>query len=175
MDFEERAPDGHERDDGPSEFKTIQYVTERLEAATGRARIFGTAGMIATFVNLGTFAALLPLLTYGAPIQYLYIEAGFSVTALVVLGFQESNRKGGDGYFQELSDMLQVNWGHHPHVERESYRFLSVQQGRVAARNFASAADLPFVPGKFGPAVYAAVNLVVITVWVIFYVIRTSI
>lgn len=71
-------------------------------------------------------------------------------------------RKRGDVLFEEISDEVErrtVVIAKEPEFEEEKPALLL--RARLALRDFSHASDLPFIPGKFGPTIYAAVNLLI--------------
>lgn len=97
---------------------------------------------------------------------FLLLLAG-SVTASVVFAIMfESVKKRGDAVFKELSDELQwhvrfekVRDPFPPASPPESRPGLST---RVALREFALSTDLPLIPGRYGPGIYVAINLIIL-------------
>lgn len=75
----------------------------------------------------------------------------FLMGTLAVILF-ERNRKDGDAAFQELSNLFQSE-------PPDGGELLAA---RVELRRFAAASDLPLVPGKAGPGVYALVGLILL-------------
>lgn len=162
--------DSSDRDDRRADaLRVVRETTESLDYLTSQTRRFAISGLIATAVNVAMFAALLPAFgTFKVSLVYLYVEAMLSAMALTLLGLQELYRKTGDGYFQELSDVIQILF-----IDSDPYtgarEIPIVQRGRVAVRNFAAAAQMPFVPGPRGPALYAGINLLILIIWVTFF------
>jgi hypothetical protein len=74
----------------------------------------------------------------------------------------ESWRKRGDALFEEISDELQWNIrGTRLLKDKSPAKERPEIQARVVLRTFARASDLPIIPGKFGPAIYITVNLLI--------------
>ncbi len=86
-------------------------------------------------------------------------QAGFFVMGSLCVILFERRRKDGDAAFQELSNLLQG----------ETFDQEGVLEIRVELRRFASASDLPLVPGKAGPGVYALIDLVLLvaSMWIL--------
>jgi hypothetical protein len=137
----------------------------RLERVSLSLRKSGRLAFIFTIVNLAF--AILSLL-YGArldrPTHWSVLAwsliSGMCASALVVMC--ESWRKQGDALFEEISDELQWNVrGARLLKDKPLVKERPELQARVVLRTFARASDLPLIPGKFGPAIYVAVNLLV--------------
>lgn len=92
---------------------------------------------------------------------------GFGV--LLLVADYERQKRQGELLFQELSDELQwyVRFDEASHSGVAEHRpSLGV---RLSLRKFASSADLPIVPGRYGPAAYAGVTLVFLVVPVLLW------
>ena len=78
----------------------------------------------------------------------------------------DQTRKRGDGLYQEVSNELQI-------VESsdkdERVPADLAREARLDLRSFASAADLPLVPGRIGTPVYSFVNVAIIVISVILF------
>ena len=90
------------------------------------------------------------------------------ILALILAVANERLRRTGDVLFQEIGDELQWNTraekvppGKGAANERPPL------EARVILRRFAQGTDLPLVPGRFGPAVYAAFNILMgfVLIW----------
>ncbi len=92
----------------------------------------------------------------------------FAVCALICTALHETRRKQGDTLFEEISDglQLQLQLQSVPVVRGTDSlsegNTMSVLKARLILRTFAQASDLPLVPGKFGAAIYVAVNLLLL-------------
>lgn len=69
----------------------------------------------------------------------------------------ETRRKLGDVYFKELSDEIQAQ----RRFAESSPAGRPKLSARIALRSFAETADLPLIPGKYGPVSYILINLAV--------------
>jgi hypothetical protein len=83
-------------------------------------------------------------------------------SVFVTVVVHENLRKTGDALFEEISDELQRRFKRRtvsdkPSVSGEPSPYLAA---RITLRSFSSTADLPLVPGKFGPGLYAFVSVV---------------
>jgi len=99
---------------------------------------------------------------------FLSLTCGLSV--LLIVALFESYRRRGDALFEELSD--EFLWNNSTSRRRSSDSYPESRpplEIRLLLRSFTRAADLPMVPGRFGPAVYAAFNLL-ITLWTVLYI-----
>jgi hypothetical protein len=85
------------------------------------------------------------------------LAASFAVVALALVLVYDRIRRRGDASFEEISDEFQWYLSR-PTVEGSVTPPLDV---RIALRTFARTSDLPLVPGRFGPAIYAVVDIVV--------------
>jgi hypothetical protein len=90
------------------------------------------------------------------------VSLSFGSVALYGCASHEIWRKRGEVLFEEISDEVErrtVMIARDPKFEEEKPGLLL--RARLALRDFAHASDLPFIPGKFGPTIYAAVNLLI--------------
>ena len=96
-----------------------------------------------------------------------------TIASVLGLALYEGMRKQGESLFEEVSDELH---GHRigaatplavaqatsaEKVQAEADLDQTIFRLRVKLRQFARASDLPLIPGKFGPAVYAVINLLI--------------
>ena len=97
-----------------------------------------------------------------------FLGLAMGMLALMLVTANERFRRIGEVLFQEISDELQWNTraervppGKGVASERPPL------DTRIALRAFARAGDLPLVPGRFGLAIYAGLNIIMafIAVW----------
>lgn len=78
---------------------------------------------------------------------------------LIMIYIYESFRKKGDVLFEEISDELEWNVKNHPENQGGNER--PEINARISLRSFVKTTDLPFIPGKFGPAFYLVFNVLI--------------
>ncbi len=133
---------------------------ERVSQALQRFSVVVLSATIISFVVL--FAAL--LIGERQRWGFNWLAAWSLLLGCIALygcASHEMWRRRGDGLFEEISDEVErrvVAVAGGLMFEGESDLLLRV---RKALRDFTRAGDLPFIPGKFGPTVYAAVNLLI--------------
>lgn len=82
--------------------------------------------------------------------------------ACAIIIWFERIRRSGDTLFEEISDELQWHVRHDdPKASHSAARSRPDFSVRVALREFARLSDLPVIPGRFGPSIYIAVNVIV--------------
>jgi hypothetical protein len=146
---------------------SINRAVSELRFITGRLRIFGTVTLVATVINIGIlFWAVYLVARPKYFIETRSFEGGSSLivvsiiipmATIILLSLHETLRKRGDALFQELSDELQWHVGRR--LESDMPRERPLLAARVSLRAFSAASELPLVPGRFGGAVYAGLNL----------------
>jgi hypothetical protein len=103
--------------------------------------------------------------------QWLEINLAVLILALILLAISDTLRRRGDALFQEISNAYQE-------LELEadlSSPFFQEEieagstRARTELRSFSTAADLPLIRGRYGAAIYAAVNVIIVIVAVILY------
>lgn len=149
-----------------SEGDPIGYSLTRLERISRTLRLYGMLIFLLTlldilfvvFISLGTrylytyFLHAGPLITVFATLNFLF------VLSFIVL--YESSRRRGDSIFEEISDELQWNVGYRHSATAGAADEMPPLKARVILRSFARTTDLPLIPGKFGPAIYAGMNII---------------
>jgi hypothetical protein len=107
--------------------------------------------VLATAFRFGGFARFDPTLS----------ATGSIFITLLVLGLvvqHERRRKTGDALFEVISDEFQ--FGLQKKMRRPSgSKRRPYLDARIVLREYSGAADLPLVPGKFGPGIYALLNI----------------
>lgn len=96
----------------------------------------------------------------------IYVPILLTLTAVLTIVRYEILRKRGDALFEEISDELQ--WNIKRAVSTTEER--PMLTARVALRSFARATDLPLIPGKFGPGLYATINFLLVFLVVYFFI-----
>jgi hypothetical protein len=157
-----------ERDRGTN---PLQSSLDRLEYISLKLRQFG----MFTFLSTLIYILIVLFLTLGIKYTYsLLIRSGGLFITLATLNLllslscvvmYESLRRRGDTLFEEISDELQWKIGREARNEKVANESPPLN-ARVVLRTFARTTDLPLVPGKFGPAVYAGIN-VLLTLYLI--------
>lgn len=147
-------------------------VWDNIHILSRYSRRLSLLGNIAAIGTAGNTAALFIMVSVflvpGNPIghRYFHILFPFSVVlaliSIAAVVFFESLRKRAETLFEEISDEFQwqiKSFGSKSGGEQPRSRpDLDV---RIALRNFAKSGDLPLIPGKFGPTLYAITNLIV--------------
>jgi hypothetical protein len=139
----------------------------QLERISGRLRLLGLIIILLTALNYGALAfTMLGFALHGSAslVTFLLMYAvSSSIAVFITIFTYESQRKQGDTLFEEISDELQWHIRQkHPGVQPVIPDDRPSLSARVILRAFARSTDLPFVPGKFGPTVYAVVNIFVL-------------
>lgn len=146
----------------------LEKELERFNHITNRLRVLGLTCAFLSFINL--IHTLWRIVIRSRYIEELAIcSVTMLFTVLICIVLFDFLRKKGDVLFEEISDELQ--WGVYNDVERKSdkedYPVLerSAEERprlhvRIVLRSFSRAADLPLVPGRFGPAIYLLINIV---------------
>jgi hypothetical protein len=140
----------------------LDKTLEDLKSLTLRLRMM--AFYIATFtaLNLTILIFSLPFVNvFFLKIRSLpFIGAGCAIAALLCAVVHEISRKQGDVLFEEISD--EVQW----RVRSQGHEKIAPERPlldvRVTLRSFAHASDLPFIPSRFGAAIYVAINILIL-------------
>jgi hypothetical protein len=153
----------------------VSKLIDELGQRAARLRMLGFYSSITTFGVIVGVLALLGVMPLGlasssvpAASRIILAVAGISLISLVLY---ESMRKSGDALFEEISDELQWKV-----LGGTSARLSNARDDRppidirVRLRDYARATELPFVPGRYGAAVYAAINIVMVLLLVLPYV-----
>lgn len=150
-------------------------LDDELDQAVGGLRMLrrrlGRIGVV-TFVATALHVVVL-LLRFVGLLYFLWAVLAslslFVVASATALWF-ETLRRRGDALYDEISD--EVQW----HIGREYASSINqpVSEAprpplryRIELRSFAKASDLPLAPGRFGPAVYVALNVTLVVLLVI--------
>lgn len=141
---------------------------ERLEVIIKSLRIIGLMCAMGSFFNLCMFLWLF--------MMRFPMSMGFMVNAVILffvlagVVYFEILRKRGDAIFEELSDELQwyIRDGRKLKTQTGDYddseswaEERPTLNARIVLRTFSRTTDLPLVPGRFGPAIYAGINLLI--------------
>ncbi len=144
------------------EIHSLTEAVEHLQQATRYLRNYGFVASLTTAINVIT-AVSVPAEGFLLPSvrALLACSAVFAISAVVAVVRFEYWRKFGGVLFDEIADELQWDvrsqYANEEAVERKPPSL----QFRIALREFARSTDVPLVPGKFGPMVYAIVNVAV--------------
>lgn len=142
---------------------SLNNALSKIERVSQVLRQFGIVVLSATIISFGVMFVVL-LMGERPKGGFDWLAACSLLLGCVALygcASHEMWRKRGDALFEEISDEVErgiVSVAGEPVFEGESNLLL---RARLALRDFAHASDLPFIPGKFGPTVYAAVNLLI--------------
>lgn len=150
---------------------------DEIPAAVGSLGKIGRdlrlSGVLLVLVTLATVVVSL-MLTATNFLHIIFVPRGIAfllevgtllLSAVLAIRF-ESFKKRGDVLFKELSDELQ--W--HVRFETGSDPFGKDRpppesrpglNTRVVLREFAQSTDLPLIPGRYGPGLYVAINLMI--------------
>ncbi len=160
----------HKPIDSRSQLRGLPYSLREslflLDKLTVRLRFLSIFVFTISLLNIASVLATIALMKFRFSLlvamntTVIIMNASLFVISLLAIVLYESLRRRGDAVFEEISDEIQWDVGYR---DRET----SEKQGdqsppivaRVMLRNFARTTDLPLVPGKFGPAIYAAVNV----------------
>lgn len=143
-------------------YDEIEYALEKLDRISNNLRSYSLMLVTVTLANL-VFTMLLMSGMYRA-----FKSESFGLTIslfpiilaifVVLIAFRfDVLRKDGDAYFEELSDEMH---GKKISEENESYKNSISLKARVIIRSYSNAASLPLVPGRYGPAILAATNII---------------
>lgn len=149
-----------------SEGNPLGYSLARLEKISMSLRQYGMLIFLLTlldilfvvFISLGT-RYLYSYLLRGGPVITVFATLNF-LLALSFIVLYESLRRRGDSIFEEISDELQWNVGYRQSTTSGTADEMPPLKTRVILRSFARTTDLPLIPGKFGPAIYAGMNII---------------
>jgi hypothetical protein len=136
----------------------VERSVAELSHVARRLRLIGQLVLLATVANIGVLLWEVGRSTsHGRKESLAILSIAMAVATLAGLGVFEALRKRGDAIFQELSDELQ--W----HVGRRSVTAVPWERpllhARIALRTFSAVAELPLLPGRYGGAIYAGLNL----------------
>ena len=180
----EEMQDGYEEPVNGSQvsrtWKDLELTLHQLNIITRFMQIIGLAAVLVTFIGLllssssafnvfNEFISAPTEFEYGRSLrstyQFLLTAVIMSVScAIILVSIYEYLRKKGDVLFEEISDELRwdVSGKSVSGAEKPALEI------RVTLRSFARAADLPLVPGKFGPVLYVLFNLTILLVQFVF-------
>ncbi len=153
----------------------LEESLRRLERLTRSLRVLGLLAFLSTVgcIGLSFFAAL----NSSHSINFLGILVGtlqdkknygvaFVVSlflgglAFAIVVFHESLRRQGETLFEEISDELEWRVQETDHLGNQAIAEERPDlRARIALRSFTRTTDLPLVPGRFGPAIYAGLNI----------------
>lgn len=146
----------------------LEFAVGLLRALRRRLGRVGALAFIATALHVVVLVVTYLRLLYfmWAVLASLALLVGAAAAAL----WFETLRKRGDALYDEISDEVQWHIGRaylssadQPAVDmpRPPLRY------RVELRSFAKASDLPLAPGRYGPALYVALNVALVVLLVI--------
>jgi len=152
-------------DDGQEYVESSLALLQRI---TTGPRYSGISISVLTFINVFFvffFMFKLGFFLFGVNLDNNFTALFLGISVLSSLGIiilNENLRRKGDVLFEEISDEL--HWYVGP--KKQSDNGVVADQrpswnARVVLRSFAQATDLPLIPGKFGSALYAGVNILI--------------
>lgn len=151
----------------------IEISLNSLNKITKRLGLFSTLTLIGTLSDLLSCIVIFFKVANYSSSNYRNIDAqifaNFMIflyvsSFIVILGalyLYESARRRGEVLFEEISDELE--W----HIDNSGNTKASVRpeiNSRISLRSFTRTTDLPFIPGKFGPAFYLTLNIFLIII-----------
>ncbi|MDZ7361412.1 MAG: hypothetical protein ONB46_11925 [candidate division KSB1 bacterium] len=148
--------------------KSLEHFLVRLQHTTNWLRLSRIFAAVFTAINIfvalflfdGLRENLFPDSLKSGNGFVIFVGLSLFVNLAVIVLF-ENLRRGGDALFEEISDKLHWYVGYRKQKENgAAANDGQPPDARLVLRAFAGAADLPLIPGKFGPAIYAGVNLV---------------
>ncbi len=92
------------------------------------------------------------------------LTAGIAMLAAILY---EITRQRGDVLFDEISDELQWHMRKRK-VQSEAVEYRPQLDARIVLRSFAHASELPFVPGRHGPAIVLLSNVALLTLVLVY-------
>lgn len=132
----------------------LDYLSMQLRSVALLIMALSMANVAVTLLVSGGIVRSFP--SHLAELFVLTLPAALAVSVLFLAFRFDYLRKEGDAYFEELSDELhgkRASMDDSEKAERLSLR------ARVIIRTYTNTSSLPLVPGKYGPAIMAAVNL----------------
>ncbi|MCF8070682.1 MAG: hypothetical protein K9M96_09380 [Deltaproteobacteria bacterium] len=137
------------------------FSLKYLHKITKYLRFVGYLIFLITSINLILFLSSL------SPRIFPFKEASlfsifFTFFCFGVTIYYENLRKRGEAIFEEISDELQWHIGYRDSLSNKEPSTKKPEfEIRVALRSFARTTDIPLIPGKFGPALYIGINIVI--------------
>ncbi len=136
----------------------IMSVLDSLEYITQRLRQYAQILLMTTLINLVftmmVMSGMLHFLIRSVNISMLLVI--FGIVAVMFAFRFDILKRDGDAYFEEISDEL-----HGKKLREDQYiheNKISLKT-RVIIRRYSNASSLPLIPGKYGPAIMAAINI----------------
>jgi hypothetical protein len=176
----------------PRRYQYLIDLTRRLDRISIRLRISGVLTLVLTLSNIGMLIGMVissSLVQRYNQINSSYISQGGSkeylsylwligsvvifVITLAMLGTADTLRRRGDAIFQEISSTFQEidQEGIDRDQSSSSIGPLAelTAEARISLRTFGSSADQLLIGGRFGPAIYALINFIVVIIATILY------
>jgi len=133
-----------------------------LKKATVQLRIIGFIIFSITSINI--LFLLLCLIEGKSTLEHwVYSIIALTFGNFILTIYFEYLRKRGEAVFEEISDDLHWYIGYKKENSKENSEKKPGLEIRVLLRSFAKITDLPLIPGRFGPAIYIGINIVLIT------------
>lgn len=133
-----------------------------LEKATWQLRVIG---IIILFFTLTVLSV--PLINIVR--KYQINDLGFAFCVILTFInifltiFFDYLRKKGETIFEEVSDELHWYIGYEKGNSQNTSEKKPEIKIRILLREFVKTTDLPLIPGKYGPAVYIGINIIIIS------------
>lgn len=131
----------------------MEAYIARMQTIAVRLRLLGMGMLIATMMNLAcAFAVAVRSLQWFIILQ---VSAMLFVMVVFLAMLFEQLRRRGEIIYEEVTDDLH-RFYRETEMDRPRIAF------RIALKNFATAMDLPLVPGRYGVSLYILLNLAVL-------------
>ena len=134
-------------------------AVERLNSILSRLWLDGLVVVGATLLQLIIVLMIRFPLGFKPEFVTTVVSMVLAGAVLVTVVHHEYLRRLGDALFEEISDEFQRPMMKSVPEESEFGPPPNDLDARVALRSFSSTADLPLIPGKFGPGIYALINI----------------
>ncbi len=135
--------------------KTLEHISERLRHVSQVLIIITLFNLVVTMMAMSGMYRLFR--AEALVLSFSMIPIIFGIFAVMFAFRFDSLRRDGDAYFEELSDELH---GRKLKESNESYANDRSLKARVIIRRYSNASSIPLVPGKYGPASIAVINII---------------
>ena len=147
----------------PNKNLSLSHYLEVIHETTEKLKIVGIILLAITLCNIGI------LLAIGAQILivrsydhqfFSFILLIFCLTSIALALFYDLMRREGNILYEEISNELHGKDDDESHSKHEYEKYKKSRlQAKVMLRRFTHNSELPLIPGRYGPAILAAVNL----------------
>ncbi len=156
-----------------NDYIEIERILRRLRSISSSLSVFGILILASMIVNL-----ILMGLSLSKYFHMSNFFVGFLVPFFILLAIAslflpiifDMRRRMGDSYFEEISNYLDSKLYRMP--EERGNRLYN--KARRNLRKYTRSADLPLIPGKFGPAMCFIINSVALTITFVSFFSRAS-